>query len=221
MSSSWPKRESAKGSVAPGYGTAWKASQWIDLLQPPGKVGTCTTQEKEAYLHCTEFKECFKKYPLVLNALVQKNTNHKALNEGVPTDPGIYEFAIYHPDNPDKRYKVYVGKAKNLHKRQLEYLEHKELHKMWPLFETALSAGNVITRRYATIGPKGNDLPAYQFETRFLAYFDYAYNGAVMGEESNGTNPPKRALQVHYGSFCCFGSSKTKEGPYEKHQCPN
>lgn len=220
MSSSWPKRESAKGSVAPGYTTVWKASQWIDLLQPPGQVGTCTPQQKEAYLlEYKEFQKCFEKYPLVLNALVQKNTNC-ALNKDVPTDPGIYEFAIYHPKNPDKRYKVYVGKAKNLHERQLEYLRHDELHRMWPLFETALSAGNVITRRYATIGPKGNDLPAYQFETRFLGYFDYAYNGAEMGEESNGTNPPKRALQVHYGSLCCFGSSKTKEVPYENHQCP-
>ena len=203
-----------------------------------------------------DWRQVRESYPYVLNTLAETNFNengkHK-LNEDIqkleeeqklkmglkklPNLPALYEFAICHKDRSDKRFKVYIGKTDDLHRRQNEYLGYEEVGRMWPFFEFALRNRCMVMRRYAIIGSDENtsklkvskslmkemienqiqDLAVYQLETRFLSVFDYAFNGREKGgtKSSDGTNPPKRQLKVVVTSRCCFWTSAKAESAEE------
>lgn len=252
----WPKRETAKGSVAAGYRDVWHGSEWRvflkhpDLLDGPEKgkrprqesanLGAYAEKHSEVNAHgrsarWLEWPEVREKYPYVLNTLAETNFNQSReniLNVGLEERPALYEFAICHKDCPDKRFKVYIGKTDNLHRRQGEYLTYDEVGRMWPFFEFALRNRCKVMRRYAYIGSDKNtsklkvskslreemkrtqDLAVYQLETRFLSFFDYAFNGreSVDTKSSDGTNPPKRQLKV-VTSQCCFMTFPKVQSP--------
>ena len=245
----WPQREDTKGSYATGYRVVWENSSenepWHPLLVPVEKKQDITALLSDLLSHRlghVKDLDVQKEFPNVLKALAALDvdpkdpTTHK-LNSDVKHEPGLYEFAISYGRNDlsAKRFKVYIGKASDLHKRQAEYLgSEKEMKRIRPFFEHALKNNNTIWRRYVYLkhgNPKvkatgsmkkklgsHKDLLAYQLETRFLSIFDYAFNGDDEHGISNGTNPPKRLVYIKQSNFlCCFPSDKPVIEEYRKY----
>ena len=144
-----------------------------------------------------------------VDAAKQRDINGKLWNRAA-----IYEFAIVHPARPNNRIKVYLGKTTDLKRRHNEYLSSSEQVRMWPYFNHALQNGCQILRRYCYLTSAGKvkqdsegDRAVTMMETRFLSYFDYAWNKEA--------NPPKRSVYLKPRTvLCCFpGGVTVVSGP--------
>lgn len=186
----WPEREFTKSSSIPGYRAFWGKSNpykticgWQPFIKP--RAGASMEEMAE-------------------HAKNHGGKDGAKVNQHVLPRAAVYEFALVHPDYPNLRKKVYVGKTTDLHRRHEEYLTYsKEGTRMWPFFEHALRNKCQVWRRFAylnTISSVGKDTEGdravAQMETRWLSYFDYAFNREA--------NPPKRFIHLEPQTFCCF-----------------
>lgn len=180
----WPEREHIRSSKVPGYRSFWSnrggnafPCPWEQFLIPSGSVQNSVQRAKDV-----------------------------GINDKIQNSPAVYEFAIVHPDRPNKRVKVYLGKTTDLKRRHNDYLgSSKEMVRMWPFFEYALQNGCQVWRRYCYLKtPKGykvkseteGDRAVTMMETRWLSYFDYAWNKEA--------NPPKRMVYLEPRRVFCF-----------------
>lgn len=179
----WPEREYLKSSNVPGYRQFWSK---------PGKNAQ-TRRDPSSW-------ELF----LVPSSGVHESiaiAKANGVNEHIHSWAAVYEFAIVHPARPNKRVKVYVGKTNNLKERHTQYLNSGEETRMWPFFNHAVKHKCQVWRRFCYFKTAGKmpvnsepDRAVHQMETRWLSYFDYAWNAQQ--------NPPKRLVFLKPKDFC-------------------
>ncbi|QDZ21670.1 GIY-YIG domain-containing protein [Chloropicon primus] len=86
--------------------------------------------------------------------------------------PGCYEFALAHPNDPSKRFKVYVGYSSNIQKRHHLNYQRDGSH-LLPQLERSLKEEYIVLRRvtYCQDAEKAKAL-----ESKLLRTYDYPWN---------------------------------------------
>lgn len=190
---SWPEREEADGGKVAGYHAFWRR-----------KSESSEPHDWEPFLDVL---------PVQYGDDTLKAGIEKAVSDGInaelKTIPALFEYAVVHQCRPNKRVKVYLGKAMNFQASQDEMLkgDTNETKDMWKYFRLALQHNCSIVRRYCYYSAhemkSGRDRKIDpqtlidRAESRFLSSFDYPWNRQPGSDERGIYLTPHNAL-------CCI-----------------
>jgi hypothetical protein len=202
----WPPREFTNINAKPEYTKFWSGTKWTPFMNSNG------------------------------DSIIPPGFSQFAEKELHSKSAGVYEFGLVHPDRSNMRpVVVYVGKAggrDGVHGRHSTHINKFKARdsNIQAQLQHAFAQGCHLYRRFktnkdlATGAESDGDRWATQLETRFLSFFDYAWNvEANTTEKKVGPRclyiKPRRFLGIFpAGIAICDDSPKDARMPA---QAPN